>query len=208
MQKTFQQCLAAAAALALLAGSGLAHAQARKANPPAAPAPAAAKKGIGEGDTELGFFANYTTFDDIDSDSFLLGAVFGTFLSDSVQLRVTPVISFTDAAGLSMFNLSPYVTVEKLFAMGSPVVPYVGGGLGLNVGFGSGQGTDIVNIGLFLTPVAGLKFFVSERMALEYALSLQGGFLYNCVSSDSGYSECNMGESTGLNNTLRFNIYY
>lgn len=204
MQKGFQQCLAAAAGLALLSASGLADAQAR---PTAKAAPSAAKQGIGEGDTELGFFANYTTFDDVDSDTLTLGAVFGTFLSDSVELRVTPVISFTDAGGFSMFNLGPYVTVEKLFAMGSPVVPYVGGGIGLNVGFGSDQSADIFNIGLFLTPTAGLKFFVTERTALEYALSLQGGFLYNCVSTPA-YSECNLGERTAVSNTLRFNVYF
>lgn len=204
MNQTFQQCLSAVAALALLAGSGLAEAKEPKSGKPA---PSAAKTGVGEGDTEFGVFANYTTFDDIDSDTLLLGASIGRFLSDSLELRVTPVISFTDSSGLSMFNLSPYVTVEYLFRNASPVWPYVGGGIGINVGFGSGTGVDIFDFSVFGTPVAGLKFFVSERMALEYALGFQVGVGTSCVDTATT-SDCYDSTTEAINNTLRFNIYY
>ena len=209
MAKTFLRLTMAGAGLALLLATGAA--EARKAPPPkttsTASAPSSAKHGVGKGDTELGFFANYTNLEASSSNIFTLGAVFGKFLRDTVELRVTPVITYADAGGSTNFFFLPRVTVEKLFPNSSPVVPYVGAGIGLTIGIGSGTGFNQTDLGAFVTPVGGLKFFVSERMALEYALSLQFGFDYQCVDS-GGFSSCNTGDKTSVDNTLRFDLYF
>lgn len=213
MAKTYLRLTTGAAALALLLATGAA--EARRAPPPktttttapAKSAPSSAKHGIGKGDTEIGFFFNYTNLEASSTNSFTLGAVFGQFLRDTVELRITPVINYTDSAGLSSFFFLPRVTVEKLFPNSSPVVPYVGGGIGFTLGVSSGTGFDQTDLGVFVTPVAGLKFFVSERMALEYALSLQYGVDYQCIDS-GGFSSCNTGDKSSVDNTLRFDLYF
>lgn len=217
MAKTLPRLIAAAVSAALLlaatnAGAATRNKTTSKAAEPSRgsatqPAASSARHGVGRGDTEIGFFFNYTTFDDANVDTATLGAVFGKYLRDTLELRITPVINYTNAAGFKNFLFNPYVTVEKLFPNSSPVVPYVGGGIGVTVGIGSGGGVDTTDLGLFVTPVGGLKFFVSERMALEYALSLQYGFDYNCVDA-AGYSTCNTGTRSAIDNTLRFSVYF
>ena len=225
MSKTFPRLIAVAASLALLISAGSAEARARakkkdakpvaestskSAAKPAAGKASEAKHGVGKGDSEFGILFDYTHFDS-NFDNVTLGAVFGKYLRDTVELRITPVINYSsiDTGGgrFNNFSFLPYVTVEKLFPNASPVVPYVGGGIGLTVGYGTGGGIDTTDLGLFVTPVGGLKFFVSERMALEYALSFRVGFDYRCVDS-GGYSSCNTGDMTGFRNDLRFNVYF
>ena len=205
--KMFQPLLAACA-IALLLASGTAEARRPVVS---APASSEAKSGLGRGDTELGFFLDYQHLDGSGSNTLALGVVWGKYLRDTVEMRVTPVVTYLDAGGLKNFGFNPYVTVEKLFPNGTHVVPYVGGGIGLNIGTGSGTvaGTSFTtsDLGVFVTPVGGVKFFISERMALEYALGFQVGFDYNCVDS-GGFSTCNSGSKTEFHNDLRFNVYF
>lgn len=172
-----------------------------------APNASAAKHGIGKGDKEFGFFLTFDNTEDTDTNTLTIGAVLGTYLKDTLELRVTPVIIYTDQAGFSFFGFNPYVTLEKQFPNGSPVVPYVGGGIGINLDYGSGSGLSITDLGVFVTPTAGLKFFVGERMSLEYALGYQYGIDYQCVDA-GGYSSCDNGTRSSLKNDLRFNIYF
>lgn len=213
MSKTSARRTAIVLSAALLLTAGAAEARPRP-NPKVdttVPKASTAKHGIGKGDKELGFFANFTNTEgsagSSSTNSFLLGAVFGTYLRDTLELRITPVISVIDAGALTNYGFFPYVTLEKQFPNGSPVVPYVGGGIGLTLGYGSGGGITTSDLGLFVTPVGGLKFFVSERMSLEYALGFQYGFDYNCYDA-GGFSSCNSGTKTAINNNLRFNIYF
>ena len=185
---------------------------ARAKQPPPATAkstssPSAAKRGIGKGDKELGFFLTYDNYNDTQTNLLTLGVVFGTYLRDTLELRVTPVVLYVDSGGFSLFGFNPYVTLEKQFPNGSAVVPYVGGGIGFTIDFGSGGGTTISDLGIFVTPTAGLKFFMGERMSLEYGLGYQYGTDYQCVDA-AGFSTCNSGTKSTLKNDLRFNVYF
>src|SRR5438105_2488285 len=53
------------------------------------------KTGVGKGDTELGFFADYTNYDSTNTNQFLLGANIGKFLRDNMELSITPVIIYS-----------------------------------------------------------------------------------------------------------------
>lgn len=155
---------------------------------------------------EFGAFANYTTYDDVDSDFFLLGASVGRFLTDSLELKITPIISYTKGNGNSSFNFSPFFSLEKLFRganNSNPVVPYVGGGIGLSVGYSDSATTSSSTVGIFVAPTGGVKFFLSDRASLELALSYQVGIL------DSSSDPETFGLRTEtLLQTVRVNFYY
>jgi hypothetical protein len=193
------------AGLTLACTSLAADARART-RPEPTHSPSEARHGIGKGDTELGLFLNASNFDDQDTTSIFIGASVGRFLSDSLELRVVPGITYVDvggAANATVFSFSPYVSAEFNFGLGNPVVPYVGAGIGINLTSISATGYDAFQYGLFLTPVGGVKVFLSERVSLEYALSLQASIMEQCDDYD-----CYGGDGTALQNTLRFNIYY
>lgn len=174
----------------------------------ASTAPSAGIESIGKGDSEFGIFANYTTYDDTDTNFFLLGASFGQFLSDTLELKVTPTISLTEGGGSTSFNFSPFFSLEKLFRGAgnrNPVVPYIGGGIGLSFGYSDcNTCTDITTMyGAFIAPVGGVKFFLSERASLELALSYQVGFIEISTGSFSASAD-----TETLQQNLRFNFYY
>ena len=223
MSKTFQHWMMSAAAVALLVGGGVAEAKPKK----EAPKASAAKTGIGKGDTEFGALLNLTNMEDADLNTLTVGVVFGKFMTDHLELRITPVVSYLSMEGAGMelwnFNLSPYVTLEYQIPTGAPVVPYFGGGIGITVGFGetnssSGGSTfesDSYTLGAFVTPVAGLKFFVSERTALELAVSYQVGASDTCTDTyvDTGSfstfsSDCSTNDTETLRQDIRFTMYY
>lgn len=210
MSKTYLNSLVIILSAGLLVLSApAAAAPKKKAVTASAPvvAPASGIESIGKGDTEFGVFANYTTFDDVDSDSFLIGASVGKFLSDSLALRVTPIFIFTDGGGSSSYTFSPFVSVEKLFRGAgnrNPVVPFVGGGIGITLGYTDSPGTSYSStIGIFVAPTGGVKYFLSERASVEYALSYQIGTVYISTELDS-FS----GDIQTLQQNVRFNFYY
>jgi hypothetical protein len=212
MTSTFQTLLATGAlALFLTATSADARprATAKTTTTPANTATTAAssaKHGVGRGDMEFGVFADYSNYDDTKANTFLLGASIGRFLRDSLELRITPSILYSESPGVTLIGFTPYVSAEYLFrgaSMNNPVVPYVGIGIGLDITSINATSYDIFQYGLFLTPVGGVKAFVSERTSLEYALSFQLEANESCTSAT-----CTSGNSNTLQNTLRFNIYY
>lgn len=210
MSKTYVSSLILALTAVLLTLAPPAAAQKKQSVAAPAPvtAPAAGIESIGKGDMEFGIFANYTTYDDVDSDFFLLGASVGQFITDSLAMKVTPVISLTEGGGSTSFNFSPFFSLEKLFRGAgnrNPVVPYIGGGIGLTLGY-SDCNTCInttTMYGLFVAPVGGVKFFLSERASLELALSYQVGF----IEISSGAFSTSADTKTVQQN-IRFNFYY
>lgn len=188
------------AGLALALASTGALAQKKPApKPVSAPTPAPSSSGgIGQGDMELGFFGNVR--DDGTTTLFLLGGSVGSYLSDSLEMRVTASLAFVDAGGISTTIFAPFVTAEYQFNTRSAVVPYVGGGLGVFI-LGN---DDIFMYDLFLTPTGGVKYFLNERTSLEWALSYQ----FPIVGGACDDIDCYDAEITTLQNTFRINIYY
>lgn len=177
---------------------------------PAAAAPVAKVAGpgsIGKGDTEFGVFGNYTTFDDVDSDQLTIGVTIGKFLSDTFELRIAPTISYISAGATSGLIIAPVISGEFLFrnaSRSSPVVPFVGGGIGIDIGyFDSGAAGDFFNVGLSIGPTGGVKYFVTERASLEFALTYLFGIGTSC-----GDVDCFDTETNTLKQALRFNFYY
>lgn len=208
MSKTYFNSLIATLAAAMLVLAAPAVTAAQKKPAPAA-MPASNIESIGKGDMEFGIFANYSTQDDVDSDFFLLGASVGRFLTDSLEIKITPVVSvLTASGGFFNFNISPFVSLEKLFRGAgnrNPVVPFVGGGIGFTVGYSDCDAClDITtSYGFFVAPVGGVKIFLSERASLELALSYQIGIL----ETDTG-SVSSSADTETLQQTIRFNFYY
>lgn len=205
MSKTYFNSVMTLTTLALMLAAAPAAAQ-KKAEP--VTAPASGIESIGKGDSEFGIFANFTTYDDADTDFFLLGASFGQFLTDSLELKITPVISLTEGGGSTSFNFSPFFSLEKLFRGAgnrNPVVPYIGGGIGLTLGYSDcNTCTDITTMyGLFVAPVGGVKIFLSERASLELALSYQVGFIEISTGAFSASAD-----TETLQQNIRFNFYY
>ena len=185
--------------LALALASTGALAQTKKT--PAAPAPAATPSGggIGAGDTEIGFFGNLR--DDGASTALTVGVSFGSYASDNLELRLTNTLAFIDAAGTSTTVFSPYGSAEyQIVTPGSPFVPYVGGGFGMFI-LGN---DDFFMYSLFLTPVAGVKYFLNERTSVEYGLSYQ----FPLIGEACDDFDCYDADITTLQNNLRLNIYY
>lgn len=205
--------ISALAGLALALAAPGVHAQAKAPAKPAAkaaakaPAPAAQSSsgGIGQGDTELNFFGQLS-----DQDAFgtllTLGVSYGSYLSDNLELKISQVIVYADASALSLFSYIPYVTAEYQFRSdpGSPMVFYVGGGGGINLTSIDAGGFDVFTYSLFLTPTAGVKYFLDERMSLTYSLSYQ----FPLVEETCDTFDCYSSDTTTLQNFLGFSIYY
>ena len=202
--------LAIAAALALAAPGAYAQAKKAPAKPAPAPAPAAAPApessgGVGQGNTELNFFG---TLSDQDAFGTLLtaGVSIGSYVSDDLLLKFTQTMTLIDADAVSVFTYAPYGSAEFQFRPdpSSPVVLYAGGGVGLSLSTVDAAGTSLFTYSLFLTPVAGAKFFIDERMALTYSLSYQ----FPLVEETCGDIDCMSSDTTTLQNFLGFSIYY
>jgi len=191
-----------------LAAPGV-HAQARKktAPPPAAaPAPAPVESaGIGSGDTEVNLFGNLSD-SDFGGTTLLLGVGIGKFVTDNLELKLVQTMFFLDSDAASIFSYSPYVSAEYQIRpnLGTPLVGYVGGGLGLGLTSADFAGSTFFTYSLYVTPVAGLKYFLSERTSLTYSLSYQ----FPLVEEICGDIDCFDSETTTLQNTLGFSIYY
>lgn len=202
MFKRFSILAIAGAALMLAAPGAFAQGKAPAKAPAAAPA---SSSGIGEGDTELNFFGSLSDHDALGT-TILLGVGVGKFVSDDLELKLTQTLIIVDADTTSIFGYSPYVSAEYQIKPqpGSPFVVYVGGGAGLNLLTVDAGGTDVFTYSLFLTPVGGFKYFLNERMSLTYSLSYQFPLLEETCDT----FDCYDSETTTLQNTLGFSIYY
>jgi hypothetical protein len=198
----------AGAALALAAPGASAQTKPKKpapvTAPVAAPAPAPSSSGIGAGDTEMNFFGQFTDHDTLGT-IMTFGLGYGTYVSDDMQLKLTQVLVIADADAASIFSYSPYVSAEyQIRQAGSPFVLYVGGGAGLNLTSIDAGGFDAFTYSLFLTPVAGAKYFLDERMSLTYSLSYQ----FPLIGETCTDIDCFDSDTTTLQNFLGFSIYY
>lgn len=199
----------AGAALALAATGASAQARAPAKPAPAKPAPAAAAEpaggSAGAGDTELNFFGMLS-----DQDAFgtLITAGFsiGKYARDDLQLKLTQTLTIADYDAASIYTYAPYGSLEYQIRPNpaSPIVLYVGGGVGLSLSSVEAGAFDFFTYSLFLTPVAGAKFFIDERMSLTYSLSYQ----FPLIEETCGDIDCVSSDTTTLQNFLGFSIYY
>ena len=65
-------------------------------------------------------------------------------------------------------------------------------------------GFDFFTYSLFLTPTAGVKYFLDERMSLTYSLSYQ----FPIIGETCGDVDCVDSDVTTLLNFLGYSIYY
>jgi hypothetical protein len=195
--------LLAIAAAALAVAAPGASAQAKKA--PAAPAAAPSSSGIGEGDSEINFFGALSDHEALGT-SITLGVAFGKYVSDNLQFKLTQTMVVLDSDAFSLFSYIPYGSVEYQIRPdpASPFVFYVGGGGGLNLTTIDAGGFDFFTYSLFLTPVAGAKFFIAENMSLTYSMSYQ----FPLVEESCDSIDCYSSDTTTLQNFLGFSIYY
>lgn len=195
------------AGLALALASPGAFAQTRSGTKKPVPVSAASESSgaVGKGDTELNFFGSLSDSELIGT-SLLLGLGFGKYVSNNLELKVTQALVFFDATAVSAFIYVPQVSAEFQFRPnpGSPFVAFAGGGVGLSLGYiDTGLG-DFFTYSLFLTPVGGFKYFLNERASLTYSLSYQ----FPLLEQTCGDIDCVDSETTTLQNTLGFSIYY
>lgn len=197
--------LVALAGIALALAAPGASAQAKAKQPAPAPAAEPSSGAIGAGDTELNFFGQISDQDALGT-LITLGLGYGTYTSDNMQLKLTQTITMVDADALSLFSYAPYVSAEYQIQPqpGSPFVLYVGGGAGLNLTTIDAGGFDFFTYSLFLTPVAGAKYFLEENMSLTYSLSYQ----FPILGETCGDIDCFDSDTTTLQNFLGFSIYY
>ncbi|MGH8481446.1 MAG: hypothetical protein ACRES8_03190 [Nevskiaceae bacterium] len=204
MLKPFSFVTIAGLAVALVAPGVSAQTKkdAPMATPVAAPAPAGS---VGAGDTELNFFG---TLSDSDAGftTAVLGIAFGTYVSDNMELKLSPALILLDSDDASAFLINVAGSVEFQFrpAPGSPVVLYAGGGAGLLTGSVEAAGEDYFAYSLYLTPVGGVKYFLDERTSLTYSLSYQ----FPLLGAYCGDVDCFDVDVTTLQNFIGFSIYY
>jgi hypothetical protein len=201
MQKSFSVSVIAGLALAFASTGALAQAKKKPASSPPPPpvSTSSSSGGIGAGDTEFSFFGNI--HDEGPVTSFTVGVGFGNYISDKLELRLNQSLTYADAMGASSFAYIPYGSAEyQIITPGSPFVPYIGGGVGMFML----TTDDFFFYNLFLTPTAGVKYFLNERTSVEYALSYQ----FPLIGEACGDIDCVDADITTLQNALRFNIYY
>jgi hypothetical protein len=128
------------------------------AKPAARPAPVSAAGSIQEGQIEFGGLFAWFKSDAADLGLLTLGG--GLMVTDQLEARVDWTALLGDASG-------GFITpgVDFFIPIEAPVLPYVGGGYSLAYG----DLDDLSSIELH----AGIKQFLSERIALDYRLRYQ-----------------------------------
>jgi hypothetical protein len=160
---------------------------------------------VGKGDTEFGISFLYSNYDDTDTNLANLTVNIGKFISDRAEISIQPSITYFDSAGSTTFSFDPFFSFKYLIRganLSNPVVPFVCAGIGIDLSSSDSAGSSTFNYGLFVSPVVGVKAFVTERTSLEYQLSYNAGVIESCDV------DCFGGSIQGLNNLLLFNIYY
>jgi hypothetical protein len=196
----------AGAVLALAAPGADAQTKTTAKKPAPAPAaePAPSADGVGTGDTELNFFGQFSDHDALGT-TITLGLGYGTYVSDNMLMKLQQTMVIVDSDAASIFSYSPAVSAEyQIQQPGSPFVMYVGGGAGINLTQIDAGGFDFFTYSLFLTPVAGVKYFIEDNMSLTYSLSYQ----FPIMGETCGDVDCVDSDMTTLQNFLGFSIYY
>ncbi len=101
----------------------------------------------------------------IGGNKFVFG--FDYFLSLGGNLSLT--LGLHIGAGEQALVLNPLVDLTYRFSLPIPLVPYIGGGAGLKLGFASGNPT---NIGITFRFVSGLEWFFTPNVGLGMQLAL------------------------------------
>ncbi len=95
--------------------------------------------------------------------------VFGVDYFLSLGGPLTLTLGLHVGAGEQALVLNPLVDLTYRFALPIPLVPYIGGGAGLKLGFASGYQT---NIGLTFRFVSGVEWFFTPNIGLGMQLAL------------------------------------
>lgn len=128
---------------------------------------APALAGVGQGDFELGINVSVTkqeiTIADTTtkSDFGNIGAGFGYFIDDMIELKGAVSMTVTDAGNFGVFSPG----ADFVFMGKEKVAPFVGLAYGLAFGDSTGVDSDFIDLH------GGVKFFISERASLELRLN-------------------------------------
>ena len=89
--------------------------------------------------------------------------IFGADLELGEETGLAYLVGLHLGTGDNTFLLQPLVEVHWRFDLGMPLVPWVGGGAGVKLGFGSFQAT---NLALSFRVSFGAEYFVSRTVAV------------------------------------------
>ncbi|RMG12417.1 MAG: hypothetical protein D6729_16545 [Deltaproteobacteria bacterium] len=95
--------------------------------------------------------------------------VFGLDLELGEDTGLAYLVGLHLGTGDNAFLLQPVVQVHWRFDLGMPLVPWVGGGVGVRLGFASYQAT---NLAIAFRVAMGAEYFVSETVAVGTQLVL------------------------------------
>ncbi|MFO0726025.1 MAG: hypothetical protein U1E65_19745 [Myxococcota bacterium] len=101
----------------------------------------------------------------VGGNKFLFGADW--FIGSGYGL--TPVLSFHLGAGGQAFLIHPIFSLVYRFQLPIPLVPYVGGGAGVRLGFKRDQG---LNFALSFRGIAGVEYYFTPSIGLSTELVL------------------------------------
>lgn len=121
---------------------------------PASSAPASSGNAIQEGATEVGGLVAWFKSDLYDAGFVVLNV--GRMFTDQLELRLSWIAILGDTSGGFISPGADYFFPNR----NSNVVPYIGAAYGL----GYGDASDLASLDLH----AGLKQFLTERLALDY----------------------------------------
>ncbi len=150
--------------------------------------------GVKQGDKELDIYGSYNTFNAVGGGSLDTTTVAGTlgyFVSDELEIGLVGSWSdlSVDGLGLTMWGIGG--NLKYHFGTQNTVVPYAGGQFLYEKleaeASGSWSGGGSVD-GYLYGPLAGLKFFTSDRtfLFLEYQYQLYGGDIGDGIDDGHG----------------------
>ena len=132
---------------------------------------------IKAGDTEIGMFGIMSSDNEADTSSVTIGANVGRFFTDNLEVKgsfAITGISDADSNGTTIMFFGGGADLA-LGGAENKFVPYIGGLLNLTLLTYSDPTTDASGVGFTLDVHGGMKFFMTERAALDFQLRQVSG---------------------------------
>lgn len=127
---------------------------------------------IKAGDTEVGMFGIISSDNEADTSSVTIGANVGQFFTDNLEAKGSfSITGFSDAAsnGATIMFFGGGADLA-LGGAENKFVPYIGGLLNLTLMTVTTPTTDASGVGFTVDVHGGVKFFMTERAALDLQL--------------------------------------
>lgn len=123
---------------------------------------------------------------------FQVGLTYGLFVADNIEIGGH--ITYHDNNSSSLFSAGPFA--ELNFDIGGEMVPF----LGLSVDYAHGDAGAENHDALAFTGYGGVKYFLSENVAIQARLALD-------LATDKIYAKSNKAESTDITVDLGMSFY-